>query len=52
MAQDVLCEVFNCVHNREGKKCEASEIFVVSHKGKSASTQEETDCKTFEPAGL
>ncbi|MBM7097745.1 MULTISPECIES: DUF1540 domain-containing protein [Alteribacter] len=52
MAQDVLCEVNNCVHNMEGQRCGASEIFVVSHKGKSASRQEETDCKTFEPTDL
>lgn len=49
MAQDVLCEVSNCVHNVEGKKCAAESIYVVSHKGKEASKQEETDCKTFEP---
>ncbi|MEI5907900.1 DUF1540 domain-containing protein [Bacillus spongiae] len=49
MAQDVLCEVMNCVYNQHGKKCGASEIFVVSHKGNKASNSEETDCKTFEP---
>ncbi|KIL42569.1 DUF1540 domain-containing protein [Jeotgalibacillus soli] len=49
MALDVLCEVNNCVYNREGQKCAANKIFVVSHKGKKASSQEETDCKTFEP---
>ncbi|RXJ04013.1 DUF1540 domain-containing protein [Anaerobacillus alkaliphilus] len=53
MAQDVLCEVSNCVHNMEGNKCGADAIYVVSHKGKEASRQEETDCKTFEPeAGM
>ncbi|MDL4843250.1 DUF1540 domain-containing protein [Aquibacillus rhizosphaerae] len=48
MALDVLCEVENCVHNLEGEKCGADEIFVVSHKGSTASSQQETDCKTFE----
>ncbi|WP_077210845.1 DUF1540 domain-containing protein [Bacillus dakarensis] len=52
MAQDVLCEVANCVHNRDGMKCGASEIFVVSHRGKEANDSRETDCKTFEPEGL
>lgn len=51
MALDVLCEVSNCVHNKEGKKCGASEIFVVSHTGNQAAKQEETDCKTFEIQG-
>ncbi|WP_096200363.1 DUF1540 domain-containing protein [Bacillus sp. FJAT-45350] len=49
MAQDVLCEVSNCVYNEQGNKCAASEIYVVSHKGKEAASQKETDCKTFEP---
>ncbi|QOY35785.1 DUF1540 domain-containing protein [Anaerobacillus isosaccharinicus] len=49
MAQDVLCEVSNCVHWATGNKCAAEEIYVVSHKGKEAAKQEETDCKTFEP---
>ncbi len=52
MAQDVLCEVSNCVHNRDGKQCMAEKIFVVSHKGEKAHNSEETDCKTFEPQGL
>ncbi|WP_110113117.1 DUF1540 domain-containing protein [Bacillus sp. CGMCC 1.16541] len=52
MAQDVLCEVANCVHNKNGKQCGASEIFVVSHRGNKAETSQETDCKTFEPSGL
>ncbi|WP_153126727.1 DUF1540 domain-containing protein [Peribacillus tepidiphilus] len=52
MAQDVLCEVVNCVHNREGKLCDATQIFVVSHKGKEASSSIETDCKTFEPSDI
>ncbi|UOQ45981.1 DUF1540 domain-containing protein [Halobacillus salinarum] len=51
MAKDVLCEVSNCVYNREGKKCDASQIFVVSHKGDKAHDSKETDCKTFEPLG-
>ncbi|MFC0524418.1 DUF1540 domain-containing protein [Pontibacillus salicampi] len=49
MAQDVLCEVNNCVHNMDGQKCGADQIFVVSHTGKQADSQEETDCKTFKP---
>ncbi|KGX84994.1 DUF1540 domain-containing protein [Pontibacillus litoralis] len=49
MALDVLCEVHNCVHNQQGQKCGADQIFVVSHKGRQASSQEETDCKTFQP---
>ena len=52
MAMDVLCEVSNCVHNRNGKQCGADEIYVVSHKGNQASNSEETDCKTFEPGTL
>ncbi|MBP3950897.1 DUF1540 domain-containing protein [Bacillus suaedae] len=48
MAQTILCEVSNCVYNAESRKCTASEIFVVSHHGKQASSNEETDCKTFE----
>ncbi|MDO6657927.1 MULTISPECIES: DUF1540 domain-containing protein [Bacillaceae] len=52
MAMDVLCEVANCVHNRNGKQCGADEIYVVSHKGNQASNSEETDCKTFEPGTL
>ncbi len=52
MAQDVLCEVANCVYNKEGERCGASQIFVVSHKGKEADNSRETDCKTFEPSGL
>ncbi|WP_077623370.1 DUF1540 domain-containing protein [Sediminibacillus massiliensis] len=49
MAQDVLCEVKNCVHWAEGNKCSADAIYVVSHAGKDASDQKETDCQTFEP---
>ncbi|WP_081415882.1 DUF1540 domain-containing protein [Peribacillus kribbensis] len=49
MAQDVLCEVANCVHNVHGQKCGATEIYVVSHTGERAGNSRETDCKTFEP---
>ncbi|OIJ19045.1 DUF1540 domain-containing protein [Anaerobacillus alkalidiazotrophicus] len=49
MAKDVLCEVSNCTYWANGNKCAAESIYVVSHKGKEASKQEETDCKTFEP---
>lgn len=49
MAQDVLCEVNNCKYWASGNKCEADSIYVVSHTGKEAKKQEETDCKTFEP---
>ncbi len=49
MAVDVLCEVNNCVYWASGNKCSADEIYVVSHTGKQAETQQETDCKTFEP---
>ena len=49
MAQDVLCEVNNCKFWANGNKCSADAIYVVSHKGKQASTTEETDCKTFDP---
>ncbi|RDI45682.1 DUF1540 domain-containing protein [Falsibacillus pallidus] len=49
MAQDVLCEVSNCKFNRDGRKCGAEQIYVVSHRGEQAHNSEETDCKTFEP---
>ncbi|WP_133578617.1 DUF1540 domain-containing protein [Aureibacillus halotolerans] len=49
MAQDVLCEVRNCQHWAEGNQCQADQIFVVSHHGKHAGRQEETDCNTFKP---
>jgi hypothetical protein len=49
MAQDVLCEVSNCVHNRDGRKCMADQIFVSSHSKRQPKDSEETDCKTFEP---
>ncbi|UOQ44243.1 DUF1540 domain-containing protein [Halobacillus salinarum] len=49
MALDVLCEVKNCVHNEDGEKCGATSISIISESGKTASSQQETDCKTFEP---
>ncbi|MBM7691211.1 hypothetical protein JOC77_000616 [Peribacillus deserti] len=52
MAQDVLCEVANCVHNVGGLKCAATEIYVVSHTGERADNSRETDCKTFEPGEM
>jgi hypothetical protein len=53
MAQDVLCEVSSCIHNiNKENKCGASQIYVVNHKEKDASTSGETDCKTFEPSDL
>ncbi|WP_100332252.1 DUF1540 domain-containing protein [Bacillus xiapuensis] len=48
MAKDVLCEVNNCMYWEQGNKCAADAIYVVSHKGKTASTSKETDCQTFE----
>lgn len=50
MAKDVLCEVSNCVYNREGKLCSADAIYVVSRHGSEASNSKETDCHTFKPA--
>ncbi|MDR7000459.1 DUF1540 domain-containing protein [Neobacillus niacini] len=52
MAQDVLCEVNNCTYWAKGNKCSAEQIYVVSHKGKTADNIQETDCKTFEPEGM
>ncbi|MDE3840003.1 DUF1540 domain-containing protein [Bacillus methanolicus] len=52
MAKDVLCEVNNCEYWAQGNLCSAEKIYVVSHKGKTADKSEETDCKTFKPAGL
>lgn len=52
MAQDVLCEVSNCVHYKEGNRCSATEIYIVSHKGVEATNQKETDCQTFEMSEL
>ncbi len=51
LAQDVLCEVKNCHYWANGNKCSADAIYVVSHSGKTASEQTETDCKTFVPEG-
>ncbi|GER66508.1 hypothetical protein BpJC7_06500 [Weizmannia acidilactici] len=48
MAKDVLCEVKNCVFWQEGNLCSAEAIYIVSHTGKQAENQYETDCKTFE----
>ncbi|MED1864366.1 DUF1540 domain-containing protein [Fictibacillus nanhaiensis] len=47
MAQDVLCEVNNCVYNEKGNRCGASQIYVVSNRGNKADSSDETDCKTF-----
>jgi hypothetical protein len=48
VAQDVLCEVDNCVYHKNDNRCGASQIFVVSHKGNhKAESSAETDCKTF-----
>ena len=50
MAEDVLCEVNSCTYWGEGNKCDASSIYVVHTGGTTtASTSEETDCRTFEP---
>jgi len=51
MAKDVLCEVNNCHYWKDGNKCSADQIYVVSHKGHEAKNQAETDCKTFKPEG-
>lgn len=48
MAKDVLCEVNSCKFWTEGNNCDASQIYVVSNRGKQASHSEETDCNTFE----
>ncbi|MDX5475292.1 MAG: DUF1540 domain-containing protein [Bacillaceae bacterium] len=47
---EVLCEVSNCHYWGNGNRCNADSIYVVSHKGSTASHSEETDCKTFEPS--
>ncbi|HSH25816.1 MAG TPA: DUF1540 domain-containing protein [Massilibacterium sp.] len=52
MAKDVLCEVNNCSYWKQGNKCSAEQIFVVSQNGNHAKHQEETDCKTFEPTSM
>ncbi|QCS51614.1 DUF1540 domain-containing protein [Priestia flexa] len=49
MSQNVLCEVNNCHYWKQGNRCGADEIYVVSHAGKKASNSRETDCKTFKP---
>ncbi|WP_307477568.1 DUF1540 domain-containing protein [Cytobacillus purgationiresistens] len=48
MAKDVLCEVNNCTFWESGNRCNATQIYVVSHKGDTAKTSKETDCQTFE----
>ncbi|MBS4216721.1 DUF1540 domain-containing protein [Bacillus sp. FJAT-49711] len=47
MADDVLCEVENCHYWAKGNRCSADQIYVVSHTGKKAETEQETDCQTF-----
>ncbi|MMZ54173.1 hypothetical protein D1872_159910 [compost metagenome] len=47
MEKYALCEVNNCTYWVQGNKCSTDQIYVVSHRGKQASTMEETDCKTF-----
>ena len=47
MAEDVLCEVQNCHFWKKGNLCSADRIYVVSHNGKKASSEHETDCQTF-----
>ena len=49
MAQKILCEVNNCKFWSSGNKCSAKSIYVVSQKGKRATSSEETDCQTFVP---
>lgn len=49
MARDVLCEVYNCHYWKQGNKCGADVIYVVSHAGRTASESKETDRKTFKP---
>ncbi len=49
MAKDVLCEVNSCKYWATENKCNASSIYVVSHRDSNqARNSEETDCKTFE----
>ncbi|WP_017470599.1 DUF1540 domain-containing protein [Amphibacillus jilinensis] len=48
MAKDVKCEVNNCKYWTDGNRCDASVIYVVSHTGKSAANEKETDCQTFD----
>ncbi|GLB58611.1 DUF1540 domain-containing protein [Cytobacillus sp. NCCP-133] len=52
MAKDVLCEVNNCSFWKNGNRCSADQIYVVSHTGETADNSKETDCKTFEPHDL
>lgn len=47
MAEDVLCEVQNCHYWKKGNQCAADQIYVVSHTGKAADSERETDCQTF-----
>ncbi|ENH98091.1 hypothetical protein J416_01964 [Gracilibacillus halophilus YIM-C55.5] len=49
MAKDVMCEVNNCKYWKEGNRCIAENIYIVSHNGKQANDVKETDCQTFEP---
>jgi hypothetical protein len=49
VAEDVLCEVQNCLYWAKGNKCAADRIYIVSHAGKMADNEKETDCQTFEP---
>lgn len=49
MTQEILCEVNNCKFWGSGNRCNAKSIYVVSQKGKTARSSEETDCKTFVP---
>ncbi|WP_082731973.1 DUF1540 domain-containing protein [Sporosarcina sp. HYO08] len=49
MNQEILCEVNNCKYWGSGNRCNAKSIYVVSQKGKTAQSSEETDCKTFVP---
>ncbi|MGW6298639.1 DUF1540 domain-containing protein [Peribacillus butanolivorans] len=49
VSKGVLCEVDNCTYWGSGNKCNVDAIYVVSHKGKQAFNNEETECKTFKP---
>ncbi|MRX74282.1 DUF1540 domain-containing protein [Bacillus lacus] len=48
MAQQVLCEVNNCHYWKQGNKCTADQIFVITHK-RNAEELRDTDCSTFTP---
>ncbi|MEK3807506.1 DUF1540 domain-containing protein [Metabacillus sp. SLBN-84] len=52
MPREVRCEVNNCEYWGNGNQCTADAIYVVSHRGDTASRSEETDCKTFKPHDL